>query len=163
MSALAEIALKSPLVARAKVLLERIEQAKVTVGQVPYEWYPYDNMGNVAYIEALSAYAGLTLEGMAAGQPLLDIGCADGDLSFFLESLGYAVTAIDHAPTNANDLRGVRALKEALGSSIEIIDTDLDRGFTGVEPERLRVLLRSGGETVEGPVAALDQIGRAHV
>jgi tRNA (mo5U34)-methyltransferase len=130
MSALVEIALKSPLVARAKLLLKRIEEAKAGIGEVPYEWYPYDNMGNVAYIEALSQYAGLTLEGMAAGQPLLDIGCADGDLSFFLESLGYPVTAIDHAPTNANDLRGVRALKQALGSSIEIVDTDLDRGFT---------------------------------
>ncbi len=39
------------------------------------------------------------------------------------------VYAIDHPPTNFNGMRGVRALKEALGSSVRIAEADLDRRF----------------------------------
>jgi len=58
--------------------------------------------------------------------PVLDVGCGDGDIAFFLESLGVQVDAIDHAPTNNNHLLGVHALKQKLGSSVRIHEVDLD-------------------------------------
>jgi tRNA (mo5U34)-methyltransferase len=55
-----------------------------------------------------------------------DIGAADGDLAFFLESQGLSVDVIDNAETNFNFLGGVRILKEALNSSVTIRSVDLD-------------------------------------
>jgi SAM-dependent methyltransferase len=107
----------------------RMEQARRTLEPVDFRWYAYDILSNVPVLEELAAAADLTLEEMAAGQPLLDIGCADGHLSFYLESLGYSVTAVDNPPTGDNRMRGVRALQQALGSSVEIIEADIDRDF----------------------------------
>ena len=64
-----------------------------------------------------------------AGRKVLDLGCADGELAFFLESLGYQVTAVDHGVYNHNGMRGARALKAALGSAVELVELDLDRPF----------------------------------
>jgi len=44
--------------------------------------------------------------------------------------LGYEVVAADHPAYNHNGMRGIRALKEALGSRIEIHEIDADRPFT---------------------------------
>jgi SAM-dependent methyltransferase len=63
------------------------------------------------------------------GARILDIGCADGDLAFFLESIGFQVSAIDFPFTNFNGMRGIRKLKEALNSNIEIVSADLDSRF----------------------------------
>jgi 2-polyprenyl-3-methyl-5-hydroxy-6-metoxy-1,4-benzoquinol methylase len=76
------------------------------------------------------------LRNLIGSGPVLDLGCGDGDLAFFLESLGCKVRAIDHSPTNYNRLAGVRTLKQALGSSVEISDLDLDAQFTLAAPER---------------------------
>jgi len=116
-------------VSRAQAFQARIDAAQRSLEPVDFPWYAYHILGNVTFLDALCQQSGLTLEEMAAGQPVLDIGCADGHLAFYLESLGLDVTAVDHAPTSANDMKGVRALKQALGSFIEIIDTDLDRGW----------------------------------
>ena len=37
---------------------------------------------------------------MIGGEPVLDVGCGDGSVSFFLESLGAKVHPVDHAPAN---------------------------------------------------------------
>ena len=47
---------------------------------------------------------------LTGGDPVLDLCCADGDLSFFLESLGCSVTAVDLPQTNYNRMAGVRAM-----------------------------------------------------
>jgi hypothetical protein len=61
--------------------------------------------------------------------PTIDIGCADGDMAFFLESLGCKAHVVDYAPTNYNGMQGVRLLKSELSSSIEIHEVDLDSQF----------------------------------
>ena len=59
-------------------------------------------------------------------RPVLDAGCGDGDVAFFLESLGARVDAIDHPPTNYNRMLGVRALKRLLNSNVGVHAVDLD-------------------------------------
>ncbi len=61
---------------------------------------------------------------------VLDFGSQDGELAFFLESLGYEVIAADHPAYNHNGMRGIRALKAALGSRVQIHEIDADRPFT---------------------------------
>jgi tRNA (mo5U34)-methyltransferase len=63
---------------------------------------------------------------MIGSDPVLDIGCGDGDIAFFMETLGVRVDAVDNAPTNNNYLFGVHALKEQLNSAIRIHEVDLD-------------------------------------
>lgn len=68
----------------------------------------------------------LTLAGEA---PVLDIGCGDGDLSFFFESLGCRVVAIDNFNPNFNQTAGFKALHSAMHSSVEFQMSDLDAGL----------------------------------
>lgn len=67
--------------------------------------------------------------GLAGGLPIADVGAADGDAAFFLESLGYDVHAIDYPPTNMNGCRGIRALKQTRESNVTLHDIDLDAHF----------------------------------
>ncbi len=59
----------------------------------------------------------------------MDVGCADGVLSFVFEALGAKVHAIDNPPTNYNGMRGIKALKKALRSSVQIESVNLDSQF----------------------------------
>jgi 2-polyprenyl-3-methyl-5-hydroxy-6-metoxy-1,4-benzoquinol methylase len=99
-----------------------------------FSWYPYNTLNNFESLDLLLTGKNRFLLELIGEKPIVDIGCADGDLAFFFESLGYGVRAIDYAPTNFNHLQGIRALKSSLSSSVEIEDIDLDAQF--VLPER---------------------------
>ncbi|MGH9659053.1 MAG: hypothetical protein ACRD96_10955, partial [Bryobacteraceae bacterium] len=58
-----------------------------------------------------------------------DLGCGDGALSFFLESLGCRVRAYDNPKTNCNRMEGFFDLRSRLGSSVEYEALDLDSAF----------------------------------
>jgi tRNA (mo5U34)-methyltransferase len=109
--------------------LGRIQEAKRKINPQSFSWYSYDILANVHFLETLLHEANLSLTDLVAGNPVLDIGCADGDLSFFMESLGCKVCSVDYPSTNANGMQGVRALKGALQSSVDILEVDIDRGF----------------------------------
>ena len=64
---------------------------------------------------------------------ILDIGCADGDLAFFMESIGFKVDVLDRVETNFNDLKGLDLLKRKLKSSVNILQQDIDNNFTLIE------------------------------
>jgi len=100
-----------------------------------FDWYPHDTLANVLAIERLAGEEGPKLLELAGGKPVLDVGCADGELAFFLESLGCQVHAIDNPVSNYNGMLGVRALRDELQSSVEITTTDLDAQFTLPPPE----------------------------
>jgi tRNA (mo5U34)-methyltransferase len=104
----------------------KLDQVKQSLGPQPFEWYRYDSLANLAHIAKLLTGSNRDLN---LTKPVLDIGCADGDLAFFLESLGCQVTAIDYPVSNHNHMAGVRKLKEALQSRIQILSMDIDTQF----------------------------------
>ncbi len=107
----------------------RFEAAKQACGgDVP--WYPYDCFANLFYVQRLLRSAGLSLNDVVGGKTVLDVGAADGALSFFFESLGYRVRAIDSSATNMNRMQGIRVLAEQLGSKVAIEDADIDAGLS---------------------------------
>jgi tRNA (mo5U34)-methyltransferase len=61
---------------------------------------------------------------------IADIGAADGDLAFFMESLGNQCDIYDFGPTNYNGLRGAYFLKERLKSNVGIYERDFDSQFS---------------------------------
>jgi SAM-dependent methyltransferase len=66
---------------------------------------------------------------MIGGDPVLDVGCGDGALSFVFSSMGFRVCAVDHRRSNYNEMRGVSALNSALGSKVRIVEMDIDRDW----------------------------------
>jgi hypothetical protein len=114
---------------RAAEFKTRMEALKRRISP-GFEWYPYDSFGNFTVMERLLTGDRRHLMDLIGEDPVLDLGCADGDVAFFLESLGLTVRALDCAATNHNGMRGVRTLKEALQSAVEIHEADLDAQFS---------------------------------
>ena len=119
----------SPLVRQGLRFRRRFEQAKRSAEPVPFEWYRYDTFPNLFLIQHLLRHASLSLQEMVAEDPVLDIGAADGGLSFFLESLGYRVHALDFSGCNMNRMQGLRTLASVFGSQVQIQDADIDGRF----------------------------------
>jgi tRNA (mo5U34)-methyltransferase len=95
---------------------------------VDFRWYKYNILASLVHLRPLiSSNLDNFFEGKKA---IADIGAADGDLSFYLESLGHSCEIIDYGPTNMNGLKGARYLKQRLSSNIVIRDIDLDSQFT---------------------------------
>ncbi|MEZ5402898.1 MAG: methyltransferase domain-containing protein [Bryobacteraceae bacterium] len=132
----------SPMVEKAWEF-GRILRAKKAALAPGFDWYPYDSMANAAHLDALCEGGLEALAATIRGQLVADIGCADGDFAFFLESLGARVHAFDHPKANHNSMRGVRAMKQALGSNVEIHRVDIDAGFT-LPAERYKLIFFLG-------------------
>lgn len=92
-------------------------------------WYPYYTFASIEMLESLLTGERRKLLALTEGYPVLDVGCADGDLSYFFEECGLEVHAIDHPATNYNGMEGVRAVKAALDSAVKIGEVDLDSQF----------------------------------
>jgi tRNA (mo5U34)-methyltransferase len=119
----------SPLVRKGLAFRKEFERAKRAVPPVAFDWYRYDSFPNLFYVQHLLKNFGSSLEELAGQAPVLDLGAADGALSFFLERLGHRVHAIDYAGCNMNRMQGIRTLARYFESHIEIHDFDLDSRF----------------------------------
>jgi hypothetical protein len=104
------------LISRGRSFAKVLKDARARA-HADFEWYRYDSLSNLAPISDLLSESHLQL---AREKGLLDAGCGDGDLSFFFESMGCGVVAMDHPGPNHNGMRGVRRLKEVLDSRVEI-------------------------------------------
>jgi len=111
---------------RAEAFRVGLSIKRQEVGTAELPWYPYDSLSNFGALTQLLTGNNRQLFGPGEGLTVADIGAADGDTAFFLETLGYEIDIVDHAPTNYNGLRGARALKDALQSAVSIYDVDLD-------------------------------------
>jgi len=119
----------SDLVAAANRLRVRLAAARARA-RPQFAWYPYDSLSNVYQLERLLGPRYDFLLHGAQANGVLDVGCADGELSFLFESLGCRVSAVDHPLTNHNHMRGIRALQRLLDSTIDIREIDLDSQFS---------------------------------
>jgi len=122
------------LIAKAPELQSALEEARRAAANVP--WFPYDSLGNLEHLDRTLTGPCRNLSTLIAGGPVLDVGCGDGEMSFLLESVGLQVRAVDFSPTNANRLEGIRTLKQALNSRVEIVDEDIDAGLRFSSEER---------------------------
>ena len=104
-----------------------LERAKASAGAPEPGWYPWDSFGTVTLLDRLLTGRRRFFAPLIGRDPVLDIGCGDGALSFLFESLGFRVGAVDHAAANYNRMRGVHALKKALGSRLRVSAIDIDR------------------------------------
>lgn len=129
---------------RALAFREDLLARKDKIAPTEFDWYPYDTMANVLHLNALLSGDQRNVFESIAGGRVADIGAADGDFAFFLESeLGCPVDVIDHAPTNFNGLRGARRLVEELDSSAQVHEVDLDSQF-GLPAEHYRAVFFLG-------------------
>ncbi|MEG3438616.1 methyltransferase domain-containing protein [Pannus brasiliensis CCIBt3594] len=124
----------SSMKSRAREFRSKLDDLREQLAPADFEWYRYNTLTAFDILELLLHGKNRFPLDLIDGKPVLDIGCADGDMAFFLESLGCNVRAIDFPPTNLNFMRGIRLLKESLSSSVEIEEMDLDSQF--VLPEK---------------------------
>lgn len=146
------------LKARVPAFKWRWHEAKSGISGI--EFYPYDTLGNIWLLDELLRGARRDLTALTEGRPIADIGAADGELGFFLESAGFDVHLVDNAPTNYNRLRGARALKEALGSRVEIHDVDLDTQFDFPQTEYGLVLFLGILYHLKNPYYVLERLAK---
>ena len=94
---------------------------------VDFAWYPYDTMANFLHIAPLiTPECDLLFQG---GKNYADIGAADGDVAFYLASLGNTCDIYDNGPTNYNGLAGARHMQGVLHLPVEVFEFDLDSPF----------------------------------
>jgi tRNA (mo5U34)-methyltransferase len=125
-------------------------------------WYPYRTLNHVEDLEKLASTAGLGLLELCRGPygKVADIGCADGDLAFFLERQGFSVDVIDNEYTNFNHLEGVRILKAALNSSVVIQSIDLDSQFSLTGEKYDAIFFLGTLYHLKNPFYVLENLGR---
>jgi len=109
----------------------------------PFDWYPFDSIGNITHLEALLPKGVDSVLELAGDEPVADIGAGDGDIAFLLESLGCDVTAIDWPGTNANQMCGLRLLHRELESSVTIREIEIDDQFR-LDGDRFGLVLALG-------------------
>lgn len=108
---------------------DRLNRLKQEHTPDDFPWYPCSTLSNFIHLDQLLTGPNRSLLHLVPRRRVADIGSGDGELGFFLETLGIQVDMIDHGPTNYNSMRGIRVLKEALGSNASINDVDLDSQF----------------------------------
>jgi len=108
----------------ARAFAERIRAIKAEYRE--FDWYPYDSFTNFDSFMHFTGPGRDLFNIIALGTKIADIGAADGDTSFFFESLGANVTIIENPQTNANDCRAILELRARLRSKASVQFIDLD-------------------------------------
>src|SRR5260370_2789574 len=117
-------------IARQAILFEKhLNQIKESLAPQEIVWYPYRTLAVFSNLDKLLTGPRRRLLDLAAGDPILDLGCGDGGISFFFESLGCDMRAIDGYHSNHNHMRGFLELRNALNSSVPVEVMDLDSQF----------------------------------
>jgi hypothetical protein len=106
-----------------------LDKKKKDLAPPDFDWYPYGTLDNFHILSLLLTGDNRNFLSRVGNGLIADVGAADGDLAFFLESLGYRAHVADYPPTNFNSCRGVRLLSQALNSNVKILEIDLDAQF----------------------------------
>jgi len=117
------------LAAEASRFKSKLENLKRAHTSAEFSWYPYDTFSVFPVLTRLLTGDRRKLLSLADTDLALDVGCGDGGMSFFLELCGLRMLAMDNPGPNFNGTRGVRTLAKALGSSVELMERDVDTGL----------------------------------
>src|SRR5262249_12617337 len=113
----------------APTVAERLNHIKAENPQV--QWYPFRTLDKVQLIAGVARhFDAVDLRLQNEPPRILDVGAADGDLSFLFEAAGCDVVAIDNVQSNFNRCVGVRSMRELIGSSVHLVEKDIDYDFT---------------------------------
>jgi tRNA (mo5U34)-methyltransferase len=149
------------LVRTSEKFARRLADVKKRCGDaVTPGWYPYPTFANVPVLARLLTGENRRLSRLIGDLPVLDMGAGDGDLTFFFESLGLTIDAIDHPAINYNRMMGIHALKEALGSGVDIQTMDLDTQFALRRPVYGLVFLFGVLYHLKNPFYVLEALAR---
>lgn len=151
---------KTELLLQANRFRKRLSSVKESICLLAGDWYPYDSLSSIASLDGFLKGEMAALRQLIGHDPVLDIGCGDGDVAFFLESLGCPVRVIDHPPTNNNHMYGVEALKCALRSKVEIQAADLDQRIDLPDPHYGLTLLLGILYHLKNPYAILEALAK---
>jgi hypothetical protein len=95
--------------------------------KVDFTFYPYSSISNIGHLEKLLQPTEVKLTNLINRKKVLDVGAADGDMSFLSEYWGAKqVDVIDFPLFNYNGLRGIKYIKKRLKSKVIIYEYDLD-------------------------------------
>lgn len=148
------------LCVQAKVFVEKLASLKSRTSPGPFTWYPYQSLSALPLLDQMLTGESRLLLELAGEGTILDIGCADGDLAFFFESLGRTVEVVDNPITNFNAMCGVRALKGALRSSVAIHSGDIDEGVALPSDDYGLVLLLGVLYHLKNPFLVLESLAK---
>jgi tRNA (mo5U34)-methyltransferase len=141
----------------------RLDDVKARAEAPDWGWYPFKMLP--AFIDQLDVLLSADHRHLfedPAALKIADIGAADGDLGFFLESLGFEVDLVDGGGDDIRELRLLppRLLKQALDSHVEIYGVDLDHDF--VLPKTYDLVFFLGVlYHLRNPMLALDILARS--
>lgn len=113
---------------RASAFRKQLKDLKSRVSLIDAEWYPYDTLSCWDTLDRLLTGDRRNLLDFTRAGSVLDLGCADGDESFFLESLGCQVEALDNPTVNHSRFAGFQTIRMAFKSGVPIAPIDLDSG-----------------------------------
>jgi SAM-dependent methyltransferase len=144
----------------AKQFQNRIEAAKAAPLEAPFSWYPYSSMASINLLAPILRDHYGAFRTAATSGAMLDIGCADGDLSYLFAALGRDVTAIDMAASNFNWLSGVRTLGERLNLPVRVREVNVDATFQLDEESYGLVLLLGILYHLKNPFHVLETLAK---
>jgi tRNA (mo5U34)-methyltransferase len=120
-------------------------------------WYPYESLSALPSITDLIRPYFDEITNCIIASPVIDLGCADGDIAMLFASLGADVDAIDFARNNFNSMSGVEQLSRTLGLRVHIYDLDLD--FAQLPRERYGLAIFLGTlYHLKNPYGALETL-----
>ncbi|HTI10172.1 MAG TPA: methyltransferase domain-containing protein [Puia sp.] len=144
---------------QSSVFSKKMEAVKAKINP-SFPWYPYGSLNN--FIHLKNIFDKYPLDSLAKkGSKTLDIGAADGDLAFFLESLGYQADIIDYPPTNFNHLQGAKHIKQHLGSLMDIREADLDSQFPALTQKYSLIFFLGILYHLKNPYFVLETLSRS--
>lgn len=146
---------------QATAYMRTLDAKKRAISPGENFWYPYGTLGNFSTLEVMLTGGHRRLLELIGDTPVADIGAADGDLAFFLETLGCSAHIIDHAPTNFNHLEGAKLLRRELDSSVQIHEINLDAQFCLPQEKYGVVFLLGILYHLKNPFYALEALAKA--
>ena len=136
---------------------ERIAEIKERRTASQWGWYPFPIIpGKIGAFDGLLTGANRQLFEDTTPRSIADIGAADGDLAFFLESLGHSVDIFEGGLPG---LEAARILKEELDSRASVNEINLDEDFELPRRYDLALLLNTLYH-VKNPFNALERLAR---